>query len=132
MIKVKNTHINKDMIDILNELIDKDINATSAFKLNRILKELSSIIEDKTKSEKKIFDKYIVKDENGNVVMSKDENGNDVPDTYLISEVDSFSKEMNELMDIENELNFDMLNFDDLGLKTAKIKDIIKIDFLFV
>ena len=38
---------------------------------------------------------------------------------------------MKDLMDVENELLYDKLNIDDLGLKTAKIKDLISLEFLF-
>ena len=34
-------------------------------------------------------------------------------------------------MSIENEVNFDKIKFEDLELKTAKVKDLIKLDFLF-
>ena len=38
---------------------------------------------------------------------------------------------MSELLNIENEIPFDKINFSDLQLKTIKIKDLAKIDFLF-
>jgi hypothetical protein len=37
---------------------------------------------------------------------------------------------MSDLYEIENEIPFDKISFDNLGLKTAKIKDLIKIDYL--
>jgi hypothetical protein len=49
-----------------------------------------------------------------------------------ITDVASFTKEMEELMNFENEVNFDKMNFDDLGLLTAKVKDIMTLDFLFI
>jgi len=39
---------------------------------------------------------------------------------------------MNLLMQVENEIDFNQVSFDELGLKTVKIKDIMKIDFLFI
>jgi hypothetical protein len=47
-----------------------------------------------------------------------------------ITDVASFTK-MEELMNFENEVNFDKMNFDDLGLLT-KVKDIMTLDFLFI
>ena len=38
---------------------------------------------------------------------------------------------MTELLEVENEIPYDKLNFDDLNLETAKSKDLIKIEFLF-
>ena len=48
-IKVKNSQLSNETIQSLNTLIDLDINASSAFRLARIIKELSSIVDDKLK-----------------------------------------------------------------------------------
>ena len=42
-IVIKNLQLNDDTIEAINTLIDLDINATSAFRRTRIIKELSSI-----------------------------------------------------------------------------------------
>lgn len=131
MVKVKNYLITKELIDVLGQLIDQDINANAAFKLSRLLKQLSSIFEDKFNIEKKIFDKYLVKGEDGNLILAKDNDGNPIEGTYLVSDVNLFNQEMKDLMEIENELNYDLIKFEDLGLKTAKIKDLMSIEFLF-
>ena len=62
MIIVKNSQLSQETVTSLNTIIDLDIKAGEAFKLMRILKDLSPIIEDKTKLEKKIFEKYVEKD----------------------------------------------------------------------
>ena len=129
--KVRNSQINNEALECLNNLIDEDINAVAAFKLTRIFKNLSSIVEDRLTSEKKILDRWVQKDESGKPKLALDENGNEIPETVLITDVDSFSKEMSELLNVENEIPFDKLDFSELGLKTAKIKDLLKIDFLF-
>lgn len=131
MIKIKNSQLNNDTLGVLNQLIDLDINATSAFRLTRIIKQISSIVEDKLKAEKKIYDKWVVKDESGNPVHPKDELGNDIKSSVNIKDINEFTKDMTELLEYENELPFDKLNFEDLGLQTAKIKDLIKVEFLF-
>jgi hypothetical protein len=38
---------------------------------------------------------------------------------------------MSDLMEIENEVAYEKINFDDLNLQTAKVKDLIKLEFLF-
>lgn len=128
---VKNSQLNSETIEALNSLIELDINATSAFRLTRIIKEISSIVEDKLATEKKILEKYVEKDSEGNTIRPKDESGNVVEDAVNITNVEEFSKEMNELMSVDNEVNFDKIKFEDLELKTAKVKDLIKLDFLF-
>ena len=53
---VKNSQLNNETLGVLNQLIELDINASAAFRLTRIIKYLSSIVEDKLKSETKIYD----------------------------------------------------------------------------
>ena len=106
---VKNSELNNETIEALNSLIEFDINATAAFRLTRIIKEISSIVEDKLTTEKKILEKYVEKDSEGNTIRPKDESGNIVEDAVNITNVEKFSKEMNELMSIENEVNFDKI-----------------------
>ena len=129
--KIKNSQLSNESLDVINKLLEQDIDASAAFKLTRIIKFISPIVEDKLSLEKKIYNKWIQIDENGNPISAKDENGQDIPDTVLLKDIDKFSKEMSDLYEIENEIPFDKISFDNLGLKTAKIKDLIKIDYLF-
>lgn len=130
-IVIRNSQLNNETIEALNNLIELDINASAAFRLTRIIKDLSSIVEDKLSMEKRILEKWVEKDENGEIVRPKDQAGNVVEDAVNIVNVDEFTKEMNELMAVENTLDFEKLNFDDLRLETAKVKDLIKLEFLF-
>jgi len=129
--KVKNSQLSVDVLKVMNVLIEKDIDAGIAFKLTRIIKMLSSIVEDKVKMEKKILDKWVERNEFGDPVLAKDENDNDVPDTVLITNIEEFTKDMSLLMNVENNIPYDKINFDELRLQTAKVSDLIRIDFLF-
>jgi hypothetical protein len=129
--KIKNSQLSNESLDVINKLLEQDIDASAAFKLTRIIKFISPIVEDKLSLEKKIYNKWIQIDEDGKPISAKDENGDEIPDTVLLKDVDKFSKEMSDLYEIENEIPFDKIAFDNLGLKTAKIKDLIKIDYLF-
>lgn len=130
-IVIKNSQLNDDAIKALNEIIEMDINAVAAFRLSRVIKELSSIVEDKVKLEKKILDKWTKKDDDGNPVPAVDENGKVIDGAVTIIDPNEFTKEMSELMDTETEIGYDKIKFEDLDLKTAKVKDLIKIEFLF-
>lgn len=130
-IVIKNSQLNDETIGALNSLIEMDINAGAAFRLTRIIKELSSIVEDKVKMEKRILDKWTEKDEAGNIVQAKDEAGNVIEGAVNIKDPNAFTEEMSILMDSENEVLYDKLKFEDLNLQTAKVKDLIKIEFLF-
>ena len=81
--------------------------------------------------EKRIFDKWIEKDESGDPVPAKDKDGNVIDGLVNLTDADQFSKEMESLMNTENEIPFDKINFDDLQMKTAKVKDLMKLEFLF-
>ena len=126
---VRNSQLNDETIASLNKLVDVDINASVAFKLMRIIKEISSIVEDKNKMEQMIVNKHSEKDEEGNVVQTKDDQGN--PVGINIKNIESFSADMEDLMSIENEIGYDKINFEDLNLQTARVKDLIKLEFLF-
>ena len=130
-IKIKNSQLNQDVIESLNTLIELDINASVAFKLSRIIREISSIIDDKIKMEKRILDKWSLKDESGNPVPVKDKDDNIIENAVNIISPEDFSKDMENLMSVENEIPFEKINFEDLELKTAKVKDLMKLDFLF-
>jgi hypothetical protein len=130
-IKIKNSQLNSETIKALNSLIEMDINANAAFRLTRIIKELSSIVDDKVKMEKRILDKWIQKDEEGNPVIPTDESGNAIDGAVNITNPEAFTQEMNDLMSVEIDIPYDKLKFEDLNLTTAKVKDLIKLEFLF-
>lgn len=129
---VKNSQLDSDAVNALNNLAELDINANIAFKLARIIREISSIVDDKTKMEKRIFEKWCERDEEGNTKPVLDESGKVVEGAVNITNVDEFSKEMSLLMDVVNEVPYDKINFEDLNLKTAKVRDLLKLEFLFV
>jgi hypothetical protein len=130
-IKLKNSQLSGETVQALNSLIEMDINANAAFRLTRIIKELSSIVDDKVKMEKRILDKWIQKDEDGNPVRPVDESGNAIEGAVNITNPEEFSKEMNDLMSVEIDIPYDKIKFEDLNLATAKVKDLIKLEFLF-
>lgn len=128
---VKNKELNAETIEALNTLIEEDINASTAFKLMRIVKDLSSIVDDKTKLEKKILEKWVNRDENGEPISGKNEKGEVIEGSVELKDPKEFTKEMKDLSELENKLEFDKLKFDELGLKTAKVKNLMKLEFLF-
>jgi hypothetical protein len=128
---VKNSQLSNDVIQSLNFLLEQDINASVAFRLLRIIKSLSSVIEDKIELEKKLIEKWSQKDENGQIKRAEDESGNLIEDAVMLTDIDGFSKDMSDLLNTESEIPYDKIRFDELELKTVKLKDLIKIEFLF-
>jgi hypothetical protein len=128
-IVVRNSDLNEETLAALNKLVDVDINATVAFKLMRIIKEITSIVDDKNKMEKRLKNKHAEKDEEGNVLIVKNNAGNS--DDVNIKDMEAFSADMANLMEIENEIGYEKINFEDLNLKTARVKDLMRLEFLF-
>jgi hypothetical protein len=128
-IVVRNSDLNEETLAALNKLVDVDINASVAFKLMRIIKEITSIVDDKNKMEQRLINKHAEKDEEGNVIIVKDDKGN--AGGVNIKDMDAFSADMANLMEIENEIGYEKINFEDLNLKTARVKDLIRLEFLF-
>lgn len=131
MIIIKNSQLNSETLSVLNKLMDTEINARLAFQLMKIMKEISSLVDDKLKLEKKILDKFSEKDENGNVILATDESGEPIPGSVKIKDSDAFNKSMYELMMVDNEVGYDKINFEELNLSTIRVKDLLQIEFLF-
>ena len=128
---IKNSQLDKSTIESLNILVELNVPLKIAFQLVRIIKEISSLVEDKLKIEKKILDKYIEKDTNGNPLPALDDNGNVIPNAAKVKDIDNFNLEMEELNSIETELPFDKIKIEDLNLDTIRVRDLIRIEFLF-
>jgi len=134
MIKIENKRLDNETITILNELIDLDISAVSAFKLAKIIKELDNIVSIKNEREVALIKKFAKTNDDGSIIDGKDSDGNTVPNTFEIldGKIEDFNKEMGELLDYENELSFDKLNIEELNLEKFSTKKAMKIDFLFI
>lgn len=128
-IVVRNSDLNEETLAALNKLVDVDINASVAFKLMRIIKEITSIVDDKNKMEQRVINKHAEKDAEGNVIRVQDDSGN--PVGVNIKDMDAYSADMANLMDVENEIGYEKINFEDLNLRTARVKDLMRLEFLF-
>ena len=131
MIKIKNSQINSEVIGIINMLLDKELPASTSFKLMKIVRDLTPIIDDKSKLETKILEKWVERDSEGNVIRPYDNDGNVIPDSFRVKDVNLFNKEMFDFMDFEHELPYEKIEFESLGLDKIKPIDLLKIEFLF-
>lgn len=132
MIFIKNSELNEEMLKDLNNLMELDIAPSSALKISRVLKYLSNILKEKITKERSIYEKWILRDEDGNPVPLEDENGEPIKDSIKISDMRSFENDINEFMNLNNEMPFEKIDINELNLQSVKIKDIIKIEFLFI
>jgi hypothetical protein len=131
MIIVRNSQLNLETVESLNLLLDLKLPTKSAFKLVKMIKEVSSLIDDKLKLEKKILDRNVERDQTGNFVVGTDQMGNPIPNTFKIKNMEEFNAEMEELNSFENELPFDKLDIDDLDIDSISVRDLMKIEFIF-
>lgn len=130
--KIKNSMLSKEVITSINNFVEKDISATAAFKIARLLKTLSAIVEDKANAEKRILEKYTEKDEEGNMVQVKDETTGEVIENMVrISDPEKFNEEMKELGEVEVDVEYEPIEVEKLGLEKIKISELMSIEFLF-
>lgn len=132
MIKIKNSQINSETISLINSILDKELTASVAFRLMKIVRDMTPIIEDKSKLESKIFERWVERDQEGNLIRPIDEEGNHIPDSFKVKDIQGFNKEMYDFMEVEHELSYEKIEFESLGLDKIKPKDLLKIEFLFV
>lgn len=109
----------KDIINtsVFNEINKKELKAKVAFQLARIAREINKEIELYQSSKKELFDKYVIKNNDG--TWKVDDQGNmHVPP----EEIDNFNKDFNDLLNTIIKLNVEPINLDDLNNETFTIE----------
>jgi len=99
--KIKNKVFETLTANKTQSIMSKEFTATTSFQLARIFSKLESESKIYFSEKQKLANKYAIKDNDGKPVI-KDGN-------YTISNVDEFSKELNELLEIEIELGLDKI-----------------------
>ena len=97
-----------DMVNVfttLKDLMDKNFSGSNAFKVARLMRELTKEMEVFDKSRMQVVEKYTLRDDRGNPVV--DENGNIKikPDQII-----ACNTEFSQLLNGEIELNASKLN----------------------
>ena len=95
--------------DVLQKLAAKELKARLALQIARLLKEAERELANFNEVRMNLIKKYGEKDENGELIT--DENGN-----CKIEQVglDTFSKELNDLVTMEVEINANKIKLDDI------------------
>jgi len=99
--KIKNKVFETLTANKTQSIMSKEFTATTSFQLARIFSKLESESKIYFSEKQKLANKYAIKDNDGKPVI-KDGN-------YTISNVDEFSKELNELLEIEIELGIEKI-----------------------
>ena len=95
--------------EALQKLSKTDLKAKLAWQVARLLKAADKEIQEFNETRLKLIQKYGEKDENGELITDEKGNCKILPDS-----LDSFSTELNELVNSEIELNVNKIAIDDL------------------
>jgi len=106
MIKPKTIIIKNKVFEMLTanknqSIMSKEFTATTSFHLARIFSKLESESKIYFSEKQKLVNKHAQKDDNGKAIIN---DGN-----YTILNLDEFSKEFNELLEIEIELGLEKI-----------------------
>lgn len=100
---------NFDIVTIINKsssIKNKKIPVKVGFAINRNLAILNPIASAYEDERQKIIDKYAEKDESGSTKISDGK--------YVLNDPENYKKDMKELLEMENEVNFYTIPIDDL------------------
>ena len=125
MIKVSLNDI-LNSTDTFQKIMQQSFKGSLAFKIARLVRELSKEIETFNGQRQKILNEYCIKDENGN--LKQFENGN----VQVIPEkLDSFNTEFNGLLATEIEVNADKLPIDSIDSFDITPQEMLTIEMFF-
>lgn len=95
--------------DTLQKLSQKELKARLALQIARMLKEAEREIQNFNEIRMNLIKKYGEKDENGEIITDDNGNCKIIPESVTV-----FSKELNELVEMEIEINANKIKLDDL------------------
>lgn len=108
MIKIKMSDL-LNATETLQKLSQKELKARLALQISRLLKEGEREIQNFNEVRTNLINKYGEKDENGELVTDENKNCK-----ILNDQIEIFSKELNELVDMEIEINANKIKIADL------------------
>lgn len=97
-----------DMVNVfttLKDLMDKNFSGANAFKVARLMREMTKEMEAFDKSRVQVVEKYTLRDENGNPVVDESGNIKIKPDQIM-----ACNAEFSQLLNGEIEINAGKLN----------------------
>lgn len=108
MIKIKMSDL-LNSTEVLQKLAQKELKARMALAIARVLKEAEREMTNFNEVRMNLIKKYGEKDENGELIT--DDKGN----CKILQEgLETFTKELNDLVEMEVEINANKLKLDDL------------------
>lgn len=96
--------------DVLQKLANKELKAKLAWSVSKLLKAADKEIQDFNETRMNLIKKYGEKDESGELIT--DEKGNC---KIIADNMNTFTTELNELMNADVEINANKILIDDIG-----------------
>lgn len=99
----------------LEKLVNLEISIKTAYKLSRIINKLNNELQNFEDQRQKLVSKYGEPEENGNVIVTQEN-------------MEAFSNELNELINLEIELAYEPVSLEELGDVKMRASELMLID----
>lgn len=123
--KIKNSVI-INSVNPLKEIMDyPDVPIKVSFKLIKNAKKIDAILESYNEANRKLLNKYVEKDENGE--MKRDKDGNVQISTSCVND---YIRERNELLEVENDIDLEIIDAEELSIERIKPAILLALDYM--
>jgi uncharacterized Zn finger protein len=121
-ITLKNTVFANGFVNALQRLLDADLEIDQSYALSKFARQFREKQGVYNEARQKLIDKYGTKDDDGKLV---EENGQ-----VQVEDVESFQKEFQKLLEVEEEYEMDKLHIEDLQSLDIRLSanDILLLD----
>ena len=126
--KILNNQINQKTSEALREFTKISLPIKVSLRVIKVIRKYDELANDIDNAIKILQEKYSVKDDEGNTVVSKDEDGRE---SIELSDTLEFKKELNDLLSEENEIDIPELTEHDLGNIIIEPSVLLDLDWLF-
>ncbi len=103
--------------EALQKLIEKELPVKTAFKLNKVVKLISPELENFEEQRVKLIKKYGTSDQDNNITVSP-------------NNLDEFGAQLNDLLNMDVNINFEPISLSELGDVTISTKDLLNLEYL--
>ena len=123
--KIKNSVIING-VNPLKEIMDyPDVPIKVSFKLIKNAKKIDAVLESYNEANRKLLNKYVEKDENGE--MKRDNDGNVQISTSCVND---YIRERNELLEVENDIDLEIIDAEELSIERIKPAILLALDYM--